>query len=227
MWAPFGKLLAGSKTLRSLLENAVFETTPPKDRSSRSLFRGRVKSAPDGAGYRTNEESGKSGETIQQARQAGGVKHVPPGEGRSIWIVGDTYAFKAVSEDTNGAFMLFEASVPPQSGPPPHRHHREDEAYYILEGTFEILDNDRTFTASAGSFVHIPRGTLHRFKNVGETTARMLVLFTPAGFEKFLFEVGQPAEEGGLAPAVGSEEIERTLAAAPKYGMEISFSPEE
>ena len=150
-----------------------------------------------------------------------GVKHVPAGEGRSIWIVGDTYTFKAVGEDTNGALMLFEASVPPQSGPPPHVHHWEDEAYYVLVGELEILDNDRTFTASAGSFVHIPRGTLHRFKNVGETTARMLVLFTPAGFENFFFEVGQPVQEGGTAPPLGPEEIERTLAAAPKYGMEL------
>lgn len=154
-----------------------------------------------------------------------GVRYVPPGEGRSIWIVGDVYTFKAVSEDTKGAYMLFEASVPPQSGPPPHIHHWEDETYYILEGEFEILDNGHTITATAGSFVYIPRGTLHRFKNVGETPARMLVLFTPAGFENFFFEVGLPAEEGGTPPPLGPEEIERTLAAAPKHGMEVRLPP--
>ena len=67
-----------------------------------------------------------------EAKQTGTI-HVPPGEGPSIWIVGDTYTFKAVSQDTNGAHMFFEASVPPQSGPPPHIHHREDEALYVLE----------------------------------------------------------------------------------------------
>jgi quercetin dioxygenase-like cupin family protein len=160
-----------------------------------------------------------------ETRQAGGVRHVPAGEGRSIWIVGDTYTFKAASEDTGGAYMLFEANVPPQSGPPPHIHHWEDEAYYILDGQVEILDNDRTFVAGAGSFVHIPRGTLHRFKNVGETTARILVLFTPGGFENFFFEVGLPAKEGGTAPPLGPKEIERTLAAAPKHGMEVRLPP--
>jgi mannose-6-phosphate isomerase-like protein (cupin superfamily) len=153
------------------------------------------------------------------------VRYVPRDEGRSIWIVGDTYTFKAVGENTNGAYMLFEASVPPQSGPPPHIHHREDEALFILEGEIEILDNDHTITAGAGSFVHIPRGTLHRFKNVGATTAKMLVFYTPAGFEGFFFEVGQPAQEGGTAPPLGPEEIEKTMVAAPKYGMEVLLPP--
>ena len=155
-----------------------------------------------------------------ETKQAG-VKHVPPGEGRSIWITGDTLTFKAVGADTSGALMLLEGTISPQLGPPPHIHHREDEFYYVLEGEFEILNGDRTFIASAGSFVHIPRGTLHRFKNVGATPARMLVFFTPAGMENFFFEAGVPAQEGGTAPPLGPEEIERTLAAAPKYGMEF------
>jgi oxalate decarboxylase/phosphoglucose isomerase-like protein (cupin superfamily) len=129
--------------------------------------------------------------------------------------------FKAVGADTNRALVLFEGTVSSQLGPPPHIHHREDEFYYVLEGELEILDGDRTFMASAGSFVHIPRGTLHTFKNVGTTPARMLTFFTPAGMEGFFFEAGLPAQEGGSAPPLGPEEIERTLAAAPKYGMEL------
>ena len=155
-----------------------------------------------------------------ETKQAG-VRHVPPGEGRSIWIAGDTYTFKAVGADTNGALMLFDGTVSPQLGPPPHIHHREDEFYYVLEGELEILNGNSTFVASAGSFVQIPRGTLHRFKNVGATTARLLTFFTPAGMENFFFEVGLPAQEGGSAPPFGPEEIERTLVAAPKYGMEL------
>src|SRR5919199_6496367 len=140
------------------------------------------------------------------------ARHLRAGEGRSIWIVGDTYTFKAVGANTNGALMLFEGTVSPQLGPPPHIHHREDEFFYVLEGEFEILDGDRTFMASAGSFVHIPKGTLHRFKNVGATPAKMLVLFTPAGMENFFFEAGLPAPGGGSPPPLGPEEIGRTLA---------------
>lgn len=152
-----------------------------------------------------------------------GVRHLPTGAGPSVWVVGDTYTFKARSEDTDGAFTLFEASVPPGGGPPPHIHLREDEAYYVLEGELEVLDSDRPFVATAGSYVYIPRGVLHRFKNVGETVARMLIFFTPAGFDEFFFEVGQPAVVEGTAPELGSEEIERILELAPKYGMEVRF----
>lgn len=151
--------------------------------------------------------------------------HVPPGEGKSLWVVGDTYTFKGVSENTGGAFLLFEANIPPQAGPPPHIHHREDEAYYVLEGDIEVLDGDRTFVAGAGSFVFLPRGGLHRFKNVGTQTARMLIMATPAGLDEFFAEVGQPAREGETAPPLGPEEIERLLAAAPKYGLEIPPPP--
>ena len=153
--------------------------------------------------------------------------HVPPGEGESLWVVGDTYTFKGVTENTGGALLLFEASIPPQGGPPPHVHHQEDEAYYVLEGTIEVMEGDRIFLAGVGSFVFLPRGTPHKFKNVGTETARMLLMTTPAGLEKFFGEVGQAAQEGGTAPPPGPEEIGRLLAAAPKYGLEILPPPEE
>ncbi len=139
--------------------------------------------------------------------------HVPPGEGKSLWVVGDTYTFKGVTENTGGALLFFEASIPPQAGPPTHIHHREVEAYYVLEGDIEFLDGERAFVAGAGSFVFLPRGGLHRFKNVGAETARMLGMATPTGLEEFFAEVGQPAREGETAPPLGPEEIERILAA--------------
>lgn len=151
--------------------------------------------------------------------------HVRAGEGRSLWVVGDTYTFKGTTENTGGALLLFEASVPPRSGPPPHIHHREDEAFYVLEGEVEVREGDRTFVAGGGSFVFIPRGVVHGFKNVGAEPARMLIMATPAGLEQFFEEVGQPARAGETAPPPGPEEIERSLAAAPKYGQEVLPPP--
>ena len=149
-----------------------------------------------------------------------GVVHVPPGDGRSLWVVGDTYTLKVTSEDTNGALFFMEGIVPPQGGPPPHVHRETDEAHYVQEGELEVLDGDRTFVARAGSFVFIPKGTVHAFKNVGTETAKMLTLLTPAGFERFLEEAGRPAGEG-TAPPPGPEDIERGIAAASKYDIEI------
>jgi quercetin dioxygenase-like cupin family protein len=62
------------------------------------------------------------------------VTYVPSGEGNPLYLVGDLYTFKVTGEETNGAFALWEALIPPQAGPPPHIHHREDESFYVLEG---------------------------------------------------------------------------------------------
>jgi quercetin dioxygenase-like cupin family protein len=151
------------------------------------------------------------------------VVHVPAGEGEKVWVVGDTYTLKGTRDNTGGALTLVEASVPAGSGPPPHVHANEDEAYYVLEGELEVLDGERTFAAGAGSFVFIPRGTLHRFRNVGHGHARMLFLFTPAGFEEFFVAVGQPARAGEPAPPLGDDEIARTNELAERFGMEVRF----
>jgi quercetin dioxygenase-like cupin family protein len=151
-----------------------------------------------------------------------GAKLVPSGEGKILSAVGDTYFFKAVGEETDGAYALFEAIVPPEGGPPPHLHRREQEAFYIIEGKVQFQVDGRTIDAGAGTFVHIPVGVPHTFKNVRSTPARMLILVVPAGFEKFLVEVGHPmADASAPPPPVTPADIERLLAVAPKYGIEI------
>ncbi len=156
-----------------------------------------------------------------------GVTHVPAGEGKkTVWMVGtDLITFKATGEDTNGAYALFDSLILPQGGPPPHIHHREDEAWYVLEGEFEFLDNDRWIKASAGSFVYAPKGSLHTLKCVGKEPGRLLTLVTPAGFEKFFEELGVPGTDVSDPPPFGPAEIEKLLTTAPKYGLEIPPPP--
>jgi len=128
------------------------------------------------------------------------LTHVPPGEGKALVVGSDRVVLKAVSEDTGGAYTLVEATTPPNGGPVPHTHRREDEAYYILEGEYEIRDftSGRVVRASAGSFVLVPKGTLHMYRNVGAGPGRLLALLAPAGFEKYFERVGAP---GVAAPA--------------------------
>ena len=153
------------------------------------------------------------------------AKHVAPGEGKALWVAGDLVTLKVVGEDTTGACILGEEVSPPGGGPPPHVHRREDEIFFVLEGEYEFFVGERTIRAGGGSVVYGPRDVPHSFKNVGTTPARMLAFVAPAGFEGFLEEVGEEAAAGSSPPPFGQEEIERMLAVAPGYGIELLPSP--
>ena len=148
---------------------------------------------------------------------------VRPGEGRAVWAAGDRYTIKTGGQDSGGAFALFEALIPPQSGPPPHRHSREDEAFYVLAGELEFHVDGRRIVAGTGSWLTLAKGSLHHFKNIGESPALLLILVVPAGLDEFFLEVGRegdPRSPDTLVP-VEPEDLEKMLAVAPKYGIEI------
>jgi quercetin dioxygenase-like cupin family protein len=138
-----------------------------------------------------------------------------------LWIVGDTMTFKATGEDTAGRLLVLENLSTPGGGPPLHVHHREEETFYVLDGVFEIIRGEERIVARAGDLVHVRPGTPHRFSNIGEASARMLIWFSPAGLEGFFREAGIPADGDAPAPPVDAEEIARTQRAAPRYGLEL------
>lgn len=149
-----------------------------------------------------------------------------PDQGSTYWIAGTLYTFKAVGEETGQAYALFELLVQPQSGSPPHIHTHEDEAFYIQEGEFEFQLNEQIIVATAGTFLHSPKGQLHRFTNIGTTPAKMLCWVTPVGLEKFFAEVGKPGvDPSAEPPLVSPTDLEKILTAAPKYGLEIIPPP--
>jgi quercetin dioxygenase-like cupin family protein len=151
----------------------------------------------------------------------------PTGTAPAVWGPGDLYSLLATGEETNNAFFQFEAIVPKDGGPPPHVHSREDESFYVVSGSLEILLGDETYQAKRGDFVYIPRGTVHRFKNVGGDTAVQLVTFVPAGMEKFFQEVFPEVKDRSASPPPVSEElIRRMTEAAPKYGLEMLPPPD-
>jgi len=152
-----------------------------------------------------------------------------PGKGPSYWFDRDLYTFKAVGEDTGEAYALFEVVVAPQGGgTPPHRHSRENESFYILEGELEFQLEEQTLVATEGTFLHSPKGQLHRFTNISAIPAKILIWVTPAGFEKFIAEVGKSTNtQVTPAPSLSPEDLEKILATAPKYGIEIIPPPSE
>ncbi len=146
-----------------------------------------------------------------------------PTEGRTIGIVGDIYRFLATSEETGGRYSMFEATVLPNGGPPPHIHRREDETFYVLEGEITFHVGDERRVAKSGTFVHMPIGVLHAFKNETNQPAKMLISFAPAGLEEMFFEVGKDLAEGETPDEPSPEEIKKLLEAGGRFGIEYKL----
>src|ERR671925_118916 len=91
-------------------------------------------------------------------------------------IFGDQIWVKLGHADTEGSYAIIEGITPPQGGPPLHRHSREDESFYIVEGDFVFEVDGETLPAGPGCTLFAPRGTAHTFQNVGKTAGRLLVI---------------------------------------------------
>ena len=115
---------------------------------------------------------------IDHGRAPTGVSLVRAGEGPSVWVVGDTYTFKATGESTGGVLALMEVSIPPGSGPPPHVHTHEDEAFYVLAGEQNIRTPQGMIKVKVGQPETGPGGdTPLQVSSSGSTDLRALVMF--------------------------------------------------
>jgi quercetin dioxygenase-like cupin family protein len=133
--------------------------------------------------------------------------------GETYWVMGDMFTYLVTGAESGGSYFTLVADVAPYGGPPPHVHHREEEQFYVLEGELTFSVGDQTIQVKAGDFVHIPRETVHSFKN-GATSARLLATFSPAGIEGFFREVGEPVKNRlASPPPVTEATIGRLLAA--------------
>ncbi|CAA9432974.1 MAG: hypothetical protein AVDCRST_MAG01-01-3048 [uncultured Rubrobacteraceae bacterium] len=155
----------------------------------------------------------------------GGVR-VGPAEGRAIRMPRAQLVTRKVGSDqTGGAYSLFEVTVGPGGGEGPHIQHREDECFYVLEGRFGFVVEGEQIEVGPGSLVYVPKGVLHAFENASETTGRMLVSQTPGGaYERFIEEVGPPAAAEGMPPETGEpmgDDIRRLAAVGALYGVEM------
>lgn len=143
-----------------------------------------------------------------------------PADGRRIGLVGDVYRFVTTGDETGGRYTVLEATVPPGGGPPPHIHRREEETFYILEGEITFQIGDEKSVCGPGTFVHVPIGNLHGFKNESNQPAKMLITFTPSGLEGMFLENGKELSADESPATTSPEEIEQLLASSVKYGIE-------
>jgi len=146
------------------------------------------------------------------------------GEGESVWSLGGRFTAKVTAAEAEDRFALVEALAFQSTEPPLHIHHREDEAWYVLDGKMTVYVGDEVLEATAGSFVFAPKGIPHTFTVDVEPT-RVLVFASPAGFEHFALELGKEAT-GDTPPsdlAVPPPEILGPV--AERYGIEVIGPP--
>ena len=124
--------------------------------------------------------------------------------------------FMLAGEDTGGGFALVEHPMPPRAlAAPLHRHSREDEYSFVLEGRVGALLGDEVVYGQAGDLIFKPRGQWHTFWNDGSEPARILELISPAGFERYFEEVVE------LLRQPGPPEPSALAAIAARYGLEV------
>ena len=125
--------------------------------------------------------------------------------------------YVALASDTNGMYSLVEVVILPGEGSPPHTHLNEDEGFYVLEGKFKVwLANREPVELDPGDHAFGPRNIEHYFRNVGETTGRLLLIFTPGGYERYFIELAQARADGG------ADLSEKVKAIDKKYGTIIN-----
>ena len=140
-------------------------------------------------------------------------------EAPAHWSLGSLLTVYATAEQTGGAFVLLEERLPRGAEPPPHVHRREDEAFFLLDGSLTVRVGDEEFSARPGSLVFCPRDVPHLL-TVESDEARMLVLCTPGGLERMFVELGRPAPERTLPPPEAPD-VDRVVSVAARFGAEL------
>ena len=147
------------------------------------------------------------------------------GEGRALWHLGALLTFKALGAETGGQFWALEGMADRNMAVPLHAHSREDEIWYVLEGTIRFTVGDDVRDAGPGTFAYIPRDVAHTFQVISET-ARWFGFGTPAGLDQWFFETGEPAGAMTLPPPPDAPpDVEMIVATLQRYGTETVGPP--
>ena len=132
--------------------------------------------------------------------QATIVPQSPTARGGQYWFFGMLAEVKASAADTGGMYTLLEITAPAGLQTPLHVHYREDEGFYVLDGSVTIEVGDQTVELGPGEHAFGPRDIPHRF-TVGPAGAHMIWVLTPGGFDEFVDDVSAPADTPTVPPA--------------------------
>ena len=133
-----------------------------------------------------------------------------------IWLPGDVRTEIHVrGEDTEGAFCLMVDQPPAGWRLPVHRHLREAETIHVVEGRFAMEIGGKRTVLEPGDTVHVPAGVVHSGGNIAAETGRRVVIFSPAGLERFFLEIGADRPDQPI-------DLPSMIAAAARHGFIFS-----
>lgn len=143
---------------------------------------------------------------------------------KTVSMGSNIVTFHLTSEETGGLYSLTEfiMAAPPAPGPPMHVHESESEATYVLEGELLFTLGERSMKASTGAALFVPKDTKHTLSNLGLGTARILVILTPPGFEKFWEEMANLLKVSG-----GKPDPTNVLSLQQKYHLNTGGKPRQ
>jgi quercetin dioxygenase-like cupin family protein len=150
------------------------------------------------------------------------------GDGPATWAMGSLFERLVGADESGGALGVSLVTQPPGIATPLHRHTREAEAFYLLEGTMTYRAGEQTYHLVAGTFMYLPKGIPHAFRITGDVPARFVGLTVPGGLLDLYDEVGIPARERRLPGEDGLtmvEEISRWNEVGPRYGLQVVGPP--
>ena len=145
---------------------------------------------------------------------------IAPDEGEVVLSGGLGFVEKLPGEENGGAFAIGEHPLEPGVlGAPPHTHEREDEISFVVEGQIGVLLGEEVHEVEAGGYVLKPRGIPHAFWNPGPEPARIVEIFSPAGFEHYFEELS------AILSAGGPPDVEAIGELAARYGLTLNENP--
>jgi len=142
----------------------------------------------------------------------------------SIWFIDSLARVLLDGEASGGAVAIVEIAARRGDMPPLHVHRREDEVFQMLEGRLSLHLPDGSLEIGPGQAAFAPRGVPHVYR-VESETARWLAIATPAGFDAFVREVGEPAPDDVLPPEGRAHDPARMAEISERYGIELLGPP--
>jgi quercetin dioxygenase-like cupin family protein len=139
---------------------------------------------------------------------------VPVAERHAFWIGGQHQAVIAGGPETGGRYALSHSTIAVGGGALEHHHSREAESFYVIAGALRFTIDGRTVTLATGDFLHAEPGLKYSFEALEPT--EVLILYAPAGLERFIAEAGIADPAGYQRSIDGAGAV---FAAAPAYGV--------